>query len=115
MPFNLTDVVNLLTILQPGRGNAMIAPQIEYELHSRFGFPISGNQHRTRALIKFAIIRGHLIKSSTANPSGFWLSNDKNEIIRNIESLKKRAYKTTESAVRLKDTWNLLHPNDPIL
>lgn len=114
MAYTQTDINNLLTILQPGRANALTARQIENRLHNQFGFPRSGNQHMTRALIKFAIANGHLIKSSTANPAGFWLTNDKNEIVRNINSLRTRAQRTSNSADTLKNTWNTNNPTDLI-
>ena len=114
MTFNQTDITNLLGILPPGRQNALTATQIETMLNQQFGFPVSGNQHLTRALIKFAISSGHLIKSSTANPAGFWLTNNKNEIVKNIDSLKRRAQKTSNSADSLKNTWNANNPTDLI-
>jgi hypothetical protein len=115
MPFNQIDINNLLTIIiNTNRNNPLNASQIETELHNQFNFPISGNQQRTRALIKYAIANGYLIKSSTANPSGFWLSNDRQEILINFDSLKNRAFKIMESAVRLKDTWNRNNPNNQI-
>jgi hypothetical protein len=115
MAFSLTDINNLLTVLNnTSRNNPLTAVQIETELHRQFGFPTSGNQQRTRALIKHAIANGHLIKSSTANPAGFWLSNNRQEILTNFESLKNRAFKIMESAVRLKDTWNRNNHNNQI-
>ena len=114
MKFSPTDVTNLLGILQLGRQHAQTATQIEAVLYQKFNFPISGNQHIIRALIKHAIQHGKIIKSSTANPPGFWISNDKQEIIKNIESLKKRARKTQDSSDNLKATWNSTYPTDPI-
>lgn len=114
MAFNQTDVNNLLGILQSGRQNAQTATQIETILHQQFNFAVSGNQSVTRALIKFAVIKGNIIKSSTANPAGFWLSNNKQEIIKNINSLHTRASKTSTSANNLKATWNSTYPNDLI-
>ena len=114
MTFTQKNIDNLLSILQSGRQNALTATQIETVLCQQFGFSVSGNQHITRALIKFAISNGHLIKSSTANPSGFWLTTDKNEIIRNIDSLKRRALKTNNSADTLKNTWNTNNPKNLI-
>ncbi|HAM39434.1 MAG: hypothetical protein A2474_04210 [Elusimicrobia bacterium RIFOXYC2_FULL_34_12] len=77
-------------------------------------FLLGATSKKTRALIKYAVKKSNLIKSSTANPSGFWLSNNKKEILKNIESFKNRACRTLESAVRLKDTWNSINPKDPI-
>jgi hypothetical protein len=114
MAFTQTDITNLLSILQPGRQNAQTALQIETSLHQQFGFAVSGNQHLTRALIKFAITNGNLIKSSTANPPGFWLSTDKNEIRRNVDSLRRRAQRVIDSANALQHTWNTNNPTDPI-
>src|ERR1043166_5137513 len=114
MAFTQTDIDNLISILQSGRQNALTAAQIETALHQQFGFSVSGNQHITRALIKFAIFNGHLIKSSTANPPGFWLTTDKNEIIRNIDSLNRRAQRTRNSADTLKNTWNTNNPTNLI-
>lgn len=115
MAFNITDINHLILILQnTSRNNPLTAIQIETALHQQFGFPTSGNQSRTRALIKHTIAHGHLIKSSTANPPGFWRSNNRQEIEINIASLKNRAFKIMESAVRLKDTWNRNNPNSPI-
>jgi hypothetical protein len=49
MTFNLTDINNLISILQnTNRNNPLTAIQIETSLHQQFGFPISGNQQRTR-------------------------------------------------------------------
>ncbi|MGN6800920.1 MAG: hypothetical protein ACTHJN_03390 [Ginsengibacter sp.] len=115
MKFNQTDINNLLRIVQNGRQNALTASQIETMLNQKFGFPISGNQNLARSLIKFAISSGHLIKSSTANPAGFWLTTNKNEIVKNIDSLKRRAQKTSDSADSLKMTWNANNPNDLII
>jgi hypothetical protein len=115
MAFNQFDVNNLLTVIQNTSITApLTAIQIETTLHQRFGFPVSGNQQRTRALIKHTIASGHLIKSSTANPPGFWLSNNRQEIKSNVESLKNRAFKVMESAIRLKDTWNRNNPANQI-
>lgn len=94
MAFNQTDINNLLTVLNnTSRTNPLTAIQIETALQLQFGFPTSGNQQRTRALIKHTIASGHLIKSSTANPAGFWLSNDRQEILTNFESLKEELLK----------------------
>ena len=114
MTFNQNDINNLLIVLQSGRQNVLTALQIEGALHQKFNFPISGNQSIARALIKFAVEKGNVIKSSTANPPGFWLSMDKHEIMKNIESLKKRAQKTQQSSDNLKATWNANNPNDLI-
>lgn len=105
----------MLEVIQnTDRNNPLTATQIETQLHQQFGFPTSGIQHRTRALIKYTIINGYLIKSSTANPPGFWLSNNRHEIASNVDSLKNRAFKIMESAIRLKDTWNRNNPNNQI-
>jgi len=112
MQFTYSDINNLLTIIQSGRGSALTAPQIENRLHNQFNFPTSGNQHIARALIKYAIANGHLIKSSTANPPGFWLTSDKSEIVKNINSLRRRAQRTNNSAETLKNTWNTNNPTD---
>lgn len=114
MTFDQTDIVNLLSILQSGRQNAQTATQIETTLNQQFNFPVSGNQNLTRALIKHAVSNGTIIKSSTASPPGFWISNDKQEITKNIESLKKGARKTQDSSDSLKATWNINNPNDLI-
>lgn len=114
MQFTQSDITNLLTIIKSGRGNALTALQIENSLHNQFKFPKSGNQQITRSLIKYAIANGHLIKSSTANPPGFWFTTDKNEIVKNINSLRKRAQRTNNSAETLKNTWNKNNPKDLI-
>ena len=44
MAFNLTDINNLISILQnTNRNNPLTAIQIETSLHRQFRFPISGN------------------------------------------------------------------------
>jgi len=113
---NPQNVASLISILQTSSGNLhpLTSTQIELALNSQFGFPLSGNQQSTRALIKYTISQGYVIKSSTANPPGYWLSTDKDEIIQNIKSLEKRALKIIENAYKLKVTWNNLHQTNLI-
>jgi hypothetical protein len=108
--FTQNDINALIAILGVGRQNAQIAAVIAGQLN----YPVDGNQVRTRQLIKYSIQHGHLIKSSTRNPAGFWLSSDKREIVNNINSLRRRAQRTNNSANNLQAEWNRQNPNDLI-
>jgi len=44
MNYNQDDVNHLLSTLKSGKKNAQTALKIEFQLHKKFGFPISGNQ-----------------------------------------------------------------------
>jgi len=102
MNYNQNDVAHLLSILKSGRNNAQTASEIESQLISKFGFPKSGNQVMARGLITYAIESGHLIKSSTSNPAGYWLEDDPEEIEKYISSLHHRAKKINQRADNLK-------------
>jgi len=110
MSFTQADINRLLNILGIGSNNVQTAEQIA----TRLGYPTIGNQVKTRALITFAIENGSLIKSSTANPPGYWISNDKQEIKDYIDSLRNRADEISERADNLKDGWNRQNPTDTI-
>lgn len=102
MSFNENDVNNLLSILKPGIKNAKTASAIESELNHMFGFQITGNQVKARSLITYAIQIGHLIKSSTSNPAGYWLEDNPDEIEKYILSLEYRAKEINQRANNLK-------------
>ena len=102
MSFNENDVNNLLNILKPGIKNAKTASAIESELNHMSGFQITGNQVKARSLITYAIQIGHLIKSSTSNPAGYWLEGNPDEIKIYISSLEHRAKKITNKRITLK-------------
>ena len=103
MRYDQNDISHLLSVLRTGRQNAQTAGAIEILLHRNFNFPISGNQVQMRGLITYAISNGHLIKSSTANPAGYWLENDPVEIRRYIVSLRRRAGRILQRAQNLED------------
>jgi len=110
MTFTTQDLDNLLSVLGLGPQNALTAEQIA----TRLGYPTGGNQVKTRALITFAIESEYLIKSSTANPSGYWISDNKQEMSEYIESLRNRADHISERAENLRSTWNTQNPDDTI-
>jgi hypothetical protein len=72
MAYTQNDINNLIAILQVGQANAQTAFRIEQQMNQQHGFPITGNQVTLRSLISFTIQNGHLIKSSTSNPAGYW-------------------------------------------
>lgn len=115
--FSTQEVAGLIALLQNHTSKQTVigAADLAAQLNQTFpgSFPPGGNEQKTRALVKYAIEKGHLIKSST-NPGGFWLSNNKLEIIKNIDSLKRRAQKTHQSSDSLKATWNFNNPTDII-
>jgi hypothetical protein len=102
MKFTQADINNLLKILGQGRQQAQTAATIETILNRRHGFQITGNQVKARSLITFSIQHGHLIKSSTANPAGYWLENDPVEIRRYLTSLRRRAERIIQRANNLE-------------
>jgi hypothetical protein len=102
MNYNQNDVAHLLSILKSDSSNAQTASEIESQLNSRFVFPKSGNQVMARGLITYAIELGHLIKSSTSSPAGYWLEEDPKEIEKYISSLQHRAKKINQRADNLK-------------
>lgn len=102
MNYNQNDVANLLSILKSGIKNAQTAAEIESQLIRKFGFQKSGNQVIARGLITYAIESGHLIKSSTSKPAGYWLEDDPEEIKKYISSLEHRAKKINQRANNLK-------------
>ncbi len=108
--FSQSDVNNLLQIIQTGRQNAITA----FDIAQRLGYQTGGNQVETRELIKYAISQGNIILSSPGNPSGYWLSNDLQEVKDSIESLEHRANEINERADNLRNSWNSLNPNNQI-
>jgi len=102
MAYTQNDINNLVTILRVGRAHAQTAYAIERQLNQQHGFPITGNQVAARGLISFAIQHGHLIKSSTANPAGYWIENNPDEIRRYVQSLRRRAQKINDRANNLE-------------
>lgn len=80
MAYNQNDMNNLVKILRVRRANAQTAFEIERQLNQQHGFPITGNQVTAGGLISFAIQHAYLIKSSTANPAGYWIENNPKEI-----------------------------------
>jgi hypothetical protein len=79
------------------------------------GYPVGGNQVKTRRLIDFAIDNGNLILSSSGRiPKGYWISIDRQETINYIASLRNRASEITDRANNLSTGWNTVNPNDQI-
>lgn len=108
MNYTQADINTLLAILPTSKATAIHA----YDIAQRLGYPVDGNQVETRGLIRFAIQSGHLILSNTR--IGYWISNDVDEVKEYISSLQSRAGDTQQRSDELKDSWNLLNPNNQI-
>jgi len=50
----------------------------------------------------FAIQHGHLINSSTANPAGYWIENNPDEIQRYVQTHSRRAQKIIDRANKIE-------------
>lgn len=109
--FNQNDINILIQIIPNGRQNAIIARGIA----QRLGYPVGGNQVKTRRLIDFAIDNGNVILSSSGRmPKGYWISIDRQETIDYIASLRNRASEITDRANNLRTGWNNVNPNNQI-
>lgn len=102
MTYTQNDIINLIAILKVGRAKSQKASEIEKQLNQLHGFPITGNQVAARSLISFAIQHGYLIKSSTANPAGYWIENNNEEVMKYVRSLRRRAQKINDRANNLE-------------
>lgn len=97
--FDQTDINNLLAIIPVGRNHAITAREIA----QRLGYPVGGNQVKTRQLIDFAIDNGSIILSSSARPPrGYWISDNIAEVREYIRSLRNRAEEINERADNLR-------------
>lgn len=107
MPTNFTNAerTRLLALLQVGKGNAINATSIARVL----GFPIGGNQVKTRNLIRECIeIDGDLIGSSLSKPRGFYLidTTNKGELESYLDSLENRSIDILKRREWLIQNWN---------
>ena len=109
--FNQNDINLLTQIIPSGRQNAITARVIA----QRLGYPVGGNQVKTRRLIDFAIDNGNVILSSSSRvPKGYWISIDRQETIDYIASLRNRASEINDRANNLRAGWNNINPNNRI-
>ena len=113
MPTNFTNVErnNLLGILQVGKRNAKNAKTIAQAL----GFPVGGNQVKTRDLIRECIeVDNDLIASTLSKPRGFYLvdKTNKSEAESYIDSLENRAKDILKRREWLIRNWNKAVPNN---
>lgn len=95
-----------------------ILPHSEYQaIHARniaqsLNLPVGGNEVETRSLIRDAIMQGNVILSTPRN--GYWISDDKQEVLRCIESLNNRSKEIADRSKALVDAWNKSNPNNTI-
>lgn len=97
----------LLSIIPYGKGNAIHAEEIARQLQ----LPTGGNQVEARGLIRDAIQNGHIILSTN---SGYWQSNDKQEVQNYIQSLNERAQEISDRSAAIKRAWNNANPQNLI-
>lgn len=109
--FNQNDINVLVQIIPNGKQNAITARLIA----QRLGYPVGGNQVKTRGLIDYAIDNGIVILSSSGRvPKGYWISTDRQETLDYIDSLRNRANEITDRANNLRNGWNNINPNNQI-
>jgi len=109
--FNQNDINTLVQIISNGRQNAITADNIA----QRLGYPVDGNQVKTRELIGYAIDNGTVILSSSSQaPKGYWISTDRQETLDYLDSLENRADEITDRANNLRNGWNNINPNNQI-
>lgn len=109
--FYQNDINVIIQIIPNGRQNAITASVIS----QRLGYPVGGNQVKTRKLINYAIDNGNVILSSSGRiPKGYWISTDRQETIDYIASLRNRAREITDRANNLRTGWNNINPNNQI-
>ena len=107
MPLNFPAAkrTQLLRFLQYGRGSAINAPTIAAHL----GYPVSGNQVKTRDLIRECIEHNHdLIASTLKKPRGFYKirKNNMPELNEYLDSLESRAKEINLRRTHLINNWN---------
>lgn len=108
MSFTQHDISRLIEILPQSKQNAIHAADIA----QRLGLPISGNQVEARQLIRLSIQSGNCIVSNTKR--GYWLTTNKAEIQKYIQSLEKRGKDTIRRGSELKTAWNTTSPDNTI-
>jgi hypothetical protein len=100
----MATINQLLSIIPFGKENAIHAEDIARQLQ----LPIGGNQVEARGLIREAIQNGHIILSTPA--SGYWQSNDKQEVQNYIQSLNERAQEISDRSAAIQRAWNNANP-----
>ena len=108
MSFTQADITRLISLLPTSKTNAIHA----YDIAQQLGLPTDRNQVEARALIRFAIQNGHYILSNTR--VGYWVSNNKTEIQKYINSLRSRASDTLQRSDELRNSWNANNPSNTI-
>ena len=109
--FNQNDIDTLIQIIPDERQSAITAREIAQNL----GYPVVGNQEKTRDLIRLAIeCENIILSSSNQAPRGYWISTDRQEVTRYINSLESRANENIQRSTNLKDAWNNNNPNNQI-
>lgn len=103
----MATIQQLLRIIPYGKQNAIHAEDIARQLH----LPTNGNQVETRKLIREAIAQGHFIVSTK---SGYWQSNDIQEVREYIASLRRRAQNVINRSDDIRNMWNNANPNNQI-
>jgi len=104
----MATIPQLLAAIPYGKNNAVHAPKLAQKL----GLPVGGNEVETRQLIREAIGQGHIILSTPA--IGYWRSNNKQEVIECINSLRERANEINDRSDAIKDAWNIANPTNTI-
>ena len=104
----MATVAQLLAILPHSKSQAIHARDIARILN----LPIGGNEVETRNLIRDAILQGNVILITHKN--GYWLSSNKQEIMRCIASLTNRANEIADRSDALRDAWNNANPQNLI-
>jgi len=109
--FNQNDINLLIQIIPNGRQNAITVGVIA----QRLGYPVGGNQVKTRKLIDFAIDNDNVILSSSGRlPKGYWISIDRQETIDYIASIQNKASEITDRANNLRIGWDNINFNNRI-
>lgn len=104
----MATVQQLLAAIPYGKNNAVHAQKLAQQL----GLPVGGNEVETRQLIREAIEQGHIILSIPV--LGYWRSNNKQEVIECIKSLRERANEINDRSEAIKDAWNIANPTNLI-
>lgn len=105
----MATIKQLLGIIPFGKVNAIHAKEIARLL----SLPTDGNQVEARGLIREAIHNGHIILSTPT--SGYWQSDDKQEVQSYIQSLNERAQEISDRSDAIKQAWNTANPHNLIL
>ena len=104
----MATINQLLNVIPYGKENAIHAEDIARQLQ----LPTGGNQVEARGLIRDAIQNGHIILSTPT--SGYWRSNDKQEVQNYIQSLNERAQEISDRSAAIKRAWNNANPQNLI-